>query len=63
MESDKDEVHELLAAIVSALNNTLYDIAADNERNGSKVTAKRLEFSRRKIMDAWEVYSQKRKNK
>ncbi|QDR82829.1 hypothetical protein [Sporomusa termitida] len=60
MESDKDPVHDLLTAIVSSLNNTLYDLAAENERGGSKVTAKRLEFSRQKIMSAWDVYSQTR---
>lgn len=62
MESNKDAVHELLTAIVSSLNNTLYDLAADNEKAGSKVTAKRLEFSRQKVMTAWEVYTQKRSN-
>lgn len=63
MESPKDEVHELLMAIVGSLNNTLYDLAAENERSGNKVTAKRLEFSRQKVMTAWEVYNQKRAEK
>ncbi len=60
MESEKDPVHDLLTAIVSSLNNTLYDLATENERGGSKVTAKRLEFSRQKIMSAWEVYNKNR---
>ncbi|MDF2572226.1 MAG: hypothetical protein K0R55_3830 [Sporomusa sp.] len=60
MESNKDAVHELLTAIVSSLSNTLYDLSTDSEKAGSKVTAKRLEFSRQKIMGAWETYNQKR---
>ncbi|WP_371374100.1 hypothetical protein [Sporomusa aerivorans] len=63
METPKDEVHELLAAIVATLNNTLYDLSAENDRDGKKVTAKRLDFSRQKVMTAWETYNQKRANK
>ncbi|CVK20198.1 MULTISPECIES: hypothetical protein [Sporomusa] len=63
MESSKDEIHELLTAIVGSINNTLYDLAAESERGGSKVTAKRLEYSRQKVMTAWEVYNQKRAEK
>lgn len=63
MESSKDEVHELLTAIVATLNNTLYDLSAESERGGSKVTAKRLDYSRQKVMSAWEVYNQKRAEK
>lgn len=63
MESSKDEVHELLAAIVGSINNTLYDLTAESEKGGSKVTAKRLEYSRQKVMTAWEVYNQKRAEK
>lgn len=63
MEPAKDEVHELLTAIVASLNNTLYDLSMESERGGSKVTAKRLDFSRQKIMSAWEVYNQRRANK
>ncbi|WP_371364134.1 hypothetical protein SRRS_49850 [Sporomusa rhizae] len=63
MEPAKDEVHELLSAIIAALSNTLYDLSTDAEREGSKVTAKRLEFSRQKIMTAWETYNSKRANK
>lgn len=63
MEPANDEVHELLAAIVSSLNNTLYDLSMENERNEHKVTAKRLEYSRQKVMTAWEVYNQKRAEK
>ncbi|TWH46049.1 hypothetical protein [Sporomusa sp. KB1] len=63
METSNDDVHELLAALVSSLNNTLYDLSAESERNNSKVTAKRLEYSRQKVMSAWEVYTKKRANK
>lgn len=63
MQPSHDEVHELLAAIVSSLNNSLYDLSAENEKGGSKVTAKRLEYSRQKVMSAWEVYNQKRAGK
>lgn len=63
MTSANDEAHELLAAIVSSLNNTLYDLSTECERNDSKVTAKRLEYSRQKVMSAWEVYNQKRASK
>jgi len=63
METSNDEVHALLAAIVSSLNNTLYDLSAESEKNDNKVTAKRLEYSRQKVMNAWEVYNQKRTSK
>jgi hypothetical protein len=63
METSNDEVHALLAAIVSSLNNTLYDLSAESEKNDNKVTAKRLEYSRQKVMSAWEVYNQKRTSK
>jgi len=63
METSNDEVHALLAAIVSSLNNTLYDLSAESEKNNNKVTAKRLEYSRQKVMSAWEVYNQKRTSK
>lgn len=60
MKPSNDEVHDLLASIVSALNNTLYDLSMDNERAENKVTAKRLEYTRQKVMGAWEVYNKKR---
>lgn len=63
METSNDEVHELLAAIVSSLNNTLYDLAMENDRNDNKVTAKRMEFARQKVMNAWEEYAKKRAEK
>lgn len=63
MDASNDDVHQLLTAIVSSLSNTLYDLSVDNERNNNKVTAKRLEFSRQKVMSAWEVYNQNRANK
>lgn len=63
METSNDETHELLAAIVSALNNTLYDLSMESDRNDNKVTAKRLEYSRQKVMTAWEVYNKKRTEK
>jgi hypothetical protein len=61
--SHDDEVHDLLAAIVSSLNNTLYDLSMESERNENKVTAKRLDYSRQKVMAAWEVYTKKRAEK
>lgn len=63
MEHSNDEIHDLLVAIVSSLNNTLYDLSMESDRNDNKVTAKRLEFSRQKIMAAWDVYNQKRAEK
>lgn len=63
METSNDDVHELLAAIVSSLNNTLYDLATENERNDNKVTAKRMEYARQKVMNAWEEYAKKRAEK
>lgn len=61
--NNNDEIHELLTAIVSSLSNTLYDLAAESERNDNKVVAKHLEFSRQKVMNAWDVYNQKRASK
>ncbi len=63
MESSNDEVHELLAAIVATLNNCLYDLSVESDRDGKKVVAKRLDFSRQKVMSAWEAYNQKRAGK
>lgn len=63
MQPSNDEVHDLLAAIVSALNNTLYDLSMDNERAENKVTAKRLDYTRQKVMGAWETYNKIRVEK
>ena len=57
MQPANDEIHDLLAAVISALNNTLYDLSTENDRNENKVTAKRLEFTRQKVMTAWETYT------
>ncbi len=49
-------LHELLGALIGSVTNSLYDLSTENERAGAKIVASRLDFSRTKILEAWDGY-------
>lgn len=53
-------LNELLTAIIGSVTNSFYDLSVENERAGAKIIAKRLGFSRTRILEAWDVYKKSR---
>jgi len=54
-----DPLNDFLAIVVSSLANSLYDLSVESERNGAKIAANRLDFSRKKITEAWDGYKKR----
>lgn len=54
---DNEELQLFLKVLSITLTNTLYDLSTEAERTGSKVLSNRLDFSRKKLFDAWQIYN------
>jgi hypothetical protein len=54
-----DNLQQLLKIFTTSLTNSLYDLSIDMDRKGEKVLANRLDFSRKKITEAWNTYNKK----
>ncbi|MEG6584118.1 hypothetical protein [Dendrosporobacter sp. 1207_IL3150] len=52
-------LQELLTVVIASLTNSLYDLSVENDKAGAKIIANRLDFSRKKILEAWDVYKKK----
>lgn len=52
-----EELHLFLKVLSITLTNTLYDLSTEAERTDSKVLSNRLDFSRKKLFDAWQIYN------
>jgi len=48
-----DKLHQFLREFAKNMNNSLYDLSIHMERKGDKVLSRRLEFSRKRIVEAW----------
>lgn len=53
-------LNDLLTAIIGSVTNSFYDLSVENERAGAKIIAKRLDFSRTRILEAWDAYKKSR---
>ena len=51
-----DELYQFLKTFVTSVNNALYDLTDESTRQGETILAKKLTFSRKKMLEAWNNY-------
>lgn len=54
-----EDLHKFLDTFTSTIGTVLYDLSETAKRNGDKVSANRYDFSRKKIIENWMLYSRK----
>jgi len=55
-----DPLDAFMATIVHSLTNTIYDLSLDARRKEEKVMATRLEAYRKKVLEGWDKYKDRK---